>query len=204
MLTLSVAPLLCSDAHGKDIGVRGQVWPIRETDLLVHLKATAASFAQSGKLARWQDKAKNRAKTYVETPPAVIGIVNAVTESSRLFDPTITVRKDILDHRGNVIAKGGETINPLDYLPLSTSLLFIDGNDPEQVTWALGVREKNKIILTGGPVATLMRQHRRRLYFDQKGLISRRFAISSVPASVTQEGRSLRIREFPLSGKDGQ
>lgn len=195
-----VALILSSETHARDLGVRGQIWEISETDLLVHLHAKAAAFADSGGYDRWQDDAEQRAISYVETPVPVVGITNAVHESTRLFDPSITVRNDILDNVGHVIARAGTRINPLDYLPLSTALLFINGNEPEQVAWALGIELKSKIILTSGPVASLMREHGRPLYFDQKGLITARFAIASVPAIITQEGQSLRIREFPLNG----
>ncbi len=205
-LTLvSLAALLpCSEAHARDLGIRGQTWKIAETNLLVYLKAKAAEFEESGKLAAWQNDARERARSYVETPNSVTGITNAEVETRRLFDPTIKVRKDILDHQGRLIAKGGTTVNPLDYLALSAALLFIDGNDPAQVDWALGVEQKNKIILTSGPVASLMREYKRPLYFDQKGLITDRFGITKVPATVTQEGRTLLIREFPLIGKNAQ
>jgi conjugal transfer pilus assembly protein TraW len=184
--------------------VRGQIWEIVETDLLVYIKGKAAEFEKSGKLAKWQDDAETRARSYVETPNPVTGITDAIVERSRLFDPTITVRKDILDHQSRVIARAGTTVNPLDYLPMSTSMIFINGDDPAQVEWALGVETKNKIILTSGPVANLMRHHKRALYFDQKGLITGRFGITTVPATVIQEGRALRVREFPLSGENEQ
>jgi len=205
-LTLaSLAALLpYSEAIAKDLGVRGQVWEIKETDLLVYIKGKAAEFEKSGKLAAWQDDAETRARSYVETPNPVTGITNATVERSRLFDPSITVRKDILDHQSRVITRAGTTVNPLDYLPLTTSMIFINGNDPAQVSWALNVETKNKIILTSGTVANLMRQHKRALYFDQKGLITDRFGITTVPATVIQEGRALRVREFPLTGENVQ
>lgn len=184
----------------RDLGVRGQTWNIIETDLLVHLKARASDFVTSGRLANWQKDAERRTRSYVNAPNPVAGIGKATERRSRLFDPSMTVRSDILDHQGQTLAKAGTTINPLDYLPLSTALLFIDGNDPKQVDWALKVERKNKIILTSGPVAALMRRHKRPLYFDQKGLITSRFAITAVPAAITQEGRALRIREFPVPG----
>jgi len=198
------ALLPCSEAQAKDLGVRGQVWEIAETDLLVYIKGKAEAFEKTGKFAKWQDDAKARARSYVETPTPIVGVTNATTERNRLFDPTITVRKDILDHQSRLIAKAGTAVNPLDYLPLSTSLVFINGDDPAQVNWALGIETKNKIILTSGPVASLMRQYKRALYFDQKGLLTDRFGITTVPATVTQEGRALRIREFPLSGEERQ
>ncbi len=135
---------------------------------------------------------------YAENPPPVPGIVRATGESSRLFDPSITVHHDIRDHEGRLIAKAGTTVNPLDYIALSTTLAFIDGTDETQVAWALAREETTRIVLVNGLVLDLMRTHRRRLYFDQKGLLARHLAITAVPATVEQEGRALRIREFPV------
>ncbi len=204
------APFLCSEAPARDLGVRGQVWEIRETDLLAHLRAKAAAWGAAGAgsaaggLAAYRRDAERRVRAYAESPPAVAGIARATRARSRLFDPSITVRNDILDHEGRVIAHAGTTVNPLDYLPLETVLLFIDGTDDAQVAWALARPGRTKIVLTKGPVLALMRAHGKPFYFDQKGLLTGRFAIASVPATVTREGRALRIREFPLSGETKQ
>lgn len=184
--------------------MRGQTWAIQETDLLAHLKTKAAAFTESGALAAWQHDAKRRVRSYVETPPPVVGVTPALEDRSRLFDPSIRVTEDIHDHEGHLIAKAGTLINPLDYVTLSKDLLFVDGRDEAQVTWALAFDRPAKIVLVAGPVLALMREHKRALYFDQKGLLTRRFQIAAVPASVTQDGRHLRIREFPLSGKDAR
>jgi len=181
--------------------VRGQTWEIREIDLLAHLKAKAAAFAGNGGLAAWQKDAERRVRSYVETPAPVAGIAPAREDRSRLFDPSIRVTEDIRDHEGSLIAKAGTLVNPLDYVTLSKDLLFVDGRDEAQVTWALAFERPAKIVLVAGPALALMREHNRPLYFDQKGLLARRFEIAAVPASVTQDGRRLRIREFPLSGK---
>jgi len=181
--------------------VRGHTWEIIETDLLAHLKAKASAFTESGALAAWQHDAKRRVRSYVETPPPVAGVTPALEDRSRLFDPSIRVAEDIRDHEGRLIAKAGTLINPLDYVTLSKDLLFVDGRDEAQVAWALGIKRPAKIVLVAGSVAALMREHKRALYFDQKGLLTRRFQIAAVPASVSQDGRRLRIREFPLNEK---
>ena len=199
LIALSVVPFPYSEAQAKDLGVRGQTWEIMEVDLLVFMQAKAAEFAKSGQLEKWQKNAKARARSYVETPTPVTGIIHAQSESQRLYDPSIRVRHDILDHQGRLIAKRGTKINPLDYLSLTTELLFVDGNDKSQMQWALNIEGKTKIILVDGPVGTLMRQHKRALYFDQKGILSTQFQINAVPTSITQQERKLLIREFPIS-----
>lgn len=188
----------------KNLGVRGHTWEIIETDLLTHLKAKASAFAGNGGLDAWQKDAERQVRSYVETPPPVADVTPALEDRSRLFDPSIRVAEDIHDHEGRLIAKAGTLVNPLDYVTLSKDLLFIDGRDEAQVTWALGIKRPAKIVLVAGPVAALMREHKRALYFDQKGLLTRRFQIAAVPASVSQDGRRLRIQEFPLNKKSAE
>jgi len=197
-------PLPYSKIHAKDLGVRGQTWEIIETDLLIFMKAKAGEFVKNGKLEHWQKQAKARTRAYVETPTPVTGMTHVLEESQRLYDPSIRVRHDILDHQGRLIAKRGTKVNPLDYLPLTTELLFVDGNDTAQMNWALDIPGKTKIILVDGPIANLMRKHKRALYFDQKGLLSAQFQISAVPTSIIQSGRKLLIREFPISERSGR
>ena len=85
----SLAALLpYSEATAKDLGVRGQVWEISETDLLVYIKSKAAEFEKSGKLEAWQNDAKTHARSYVETPNPVTGITNAIVERNRPLNET--------------------------------------------------------------------------------------------------------------------
>lgn len=184
--------------------MRGHTWEIIETDLLAHLKAKAAAFAGDGGLDAWQKDAERQVRSYVETPPPVAGVPPALEDRSRLFDPSIRVAEDIRDDKGRLIAQAGTLINPLDYVTLSKDLLFVDGRDKAQVAWALAFERPAKIVLVAGQVAALMREHKRPLYFDQKGLLTRRFQIAAVPASVSQDGRRLRIREFPLNKKSAE
>lgn len=184
--------------------MRGQVREVRETDLLQHLRARAAAWEANGGLDAYRRDLEHRARLYVESPPPVAGIVHATEVKSRLFDPTVTVRHDIRDHKGSLIARAGTTVNPLDHVTLSTTLVFIDGGDADQVAWALARDARTRIVLVDGPILDLMREHKRRLYFDRHGLLTRCFAIAAVPATVEQEGRSLRVREFPLDGEDGR
>lgn len=51
------------------------------------------------------------------------------------WDPTFTVKETITDMQGKVIARKGDTINPLDKVPFAQVLYFIDGDDQAQVEW---------------------------------------------------------------------
>ena len=53
-----------------------------------------------------------------------------------------------------------------------------------------------KPILVGGEPLKLMRQWKREVFYDQGGVLSRKFLLKQSPAIVSQEGRRLRIDEI--------
>src|SRR3546814_6609702 len=73
----------------------------------------------------------------VRRPRPVAGISLVVRDRSWIFDPAMRVEQDILDHKGNVIARAGQRVNPLDFVTVRQKLVFIDGDDKDQMSWAL-------------------------------------------------------------------
>ena len=58
---------------------------------------------------------------------------------------------------------------------------------------------KVKPILTAGSYLDLMKSWRVPVYYDQQGVLVRRFGITQVPALVSQEGMRLRIDELEVA-----
>ena len=112
-------------ASAKDLGVRGETWPVAEPDLLTQIEARLTDMERSGELARLQGEARSRARASVEEPPPVAGIAPARTERSRLFDPSITVERDILGPDGTLIAAAGTRVDPFAHGTFARDLLFI-------------------------------------------------------------------------------
>ena len=182
----------------KDLGVRGAVWPVAEPDLLARIEARLASLEASGELARMRRDALDRAIERIEGPGRVEGIGPARVRRTRLFDPSITVERDIRTDDGTLIAAQGALINPLEVYPLTRDLLFIDGARPTEVAWALGHDRPARIVLLAGRPLDLMRAHGRPFFFDQNGRLSKRFGLRATPSLVAAEGSMLRITEVPL------
>ena len=139
---------------------------------------------------------------HIYRPAPVAGITKTVEGRSWLYDPTVTLQNDLRGVDGVVFHHAGEKVDPLDYRPMPVWLVFIDGDDKAQVDWALALDKrmagKTKIVLVSGPIIDLQRQTKHQLYFDQMGLLTKRFTIAHVPATVSQEGRMLRIAEVKL------
>lgn len=186
----------CCDAS--DLGAHGKTYPVVETDLLAHIRAKLGQLDASGALALMQEQFRARVERNARRPPPVAGIVRAGEDRTWLMDPSIVAQRDIADHRGVVFVRAGSRVNPLEFTAFSKELVFIDGDDPEQLAFAqrrLAVGPA-KVILTSGDVFDAMRAVGVAAYFDQDGRLTQRFGILAVPATVVQEGLAMRIREW--------
>lgn len=196
--------LVAFPAAARDYGQQGTVWSIAEPDLLQQIHARLMQLERSGETAKLNEELKRRTIARVNRPSPVAGLVQASTNRSWMFDPTITVERDIADDKGRVIIAAGTRVNPLDTVPLRAPLVFLDGDEPDQVAWALARfgRTSAKFILVKGAPLELMKARQRRFYFDQGGTLVKRFDIRAVPAAVEQQGRVLRITEETVKPRE--
>ncbi len=199
-----LAAALCAlpvAVSAKDLGVRGATWPVAEPDLLAQIEARLLEMERSGALARLQEEARANARRTLEEPDAAPGIAPAREERSRLFDPAITVARDIRTADGTLIAAAGTRVNPLERMTLARDLLFVDGRREAEIAWALSHDRPAKIVLLAGRPLELMRRHRRPFFFDQGGRLAARFGLRLTPSLVVQDGTRLRITEFPVEDR---
>ena len=197
LATLPVATIT-PDASAKDLGVRGAIWPVAEPDLLEEIETRLIDMQRSGELARLEDEAREGARRRLEEPEPVPGIAPATEERSRPFDPAIVVAQDIRTPDGTLIAAAGTRVNPLERLPLTRDLIFVDGRREAEIAWALAHDRPAKIVLLAGRPLDLMRHHRRPFFFDTGGRLAARFGIAATPTLVEQDGSRLRLTEVPV------
>ena len=202
MLLAAVLAGMTAAASAKDLGVRGATWPVAEPDLLEEIEARLVGMQRSGELARLEDEARSRARRKLEEPDPVPGIAPARDHRSRSFDPSVAVARDIRTPDGVLIAAAGTRVNPLERLPLTRDLVFVDGRREAEIAWALAHERPVKIVLLAGRPLDLMRRHRRPFFFDAGGRLAERFAITATPTLVVQDGQALRITEFPVPDRD--
>jgi conjugal transfer pilus assembly protein TraW len=199
---LSFAVAAAPPAAAKDYGQVGTVFPVIEPDLLRVIEAKLQKMQATGQIDALNQQMRTRTEAKVRRPTPVPGIEAATKPRSWMYDPSIVIDHDIRDHKGTLIAAAGKRINPLDFIVVSTPLVFIDGDDDAQVAWALKrYSDKAKLILVKGAPLELMTKRQRRFYFDQSGTLTTKFGITSVPAVVEQSGRELRITETPVGAK---
>jgi conjugal transfer pilus assembly protein TraW len=203
-IALLVEPLEFSNAHAKDLGIDGTIYKIKEKDGLSYIKDKLNDMEQSGEIAKHQKEWVEKTEQRVKRPKAAIENPLKATEYKvRYFDPTITLKRDIRDISGNFIAKRGEQINPFEKaLHIDLNLIFIDGDDVEQVLFAKEQLKSNKykkhIILIRGNIMSLMEKYQVRLYFDQQANLINHFSLNKFPSVLTREGNKIKIEEVAL------
>lgn len=187
-------------AMARDYGRQGAVFRIVEPDLLEVIRARLTRMQADGAIDAANRALAQRTVARVRRPAAVAGITGAREDRAWLIDPSITVDQDLRDASGRVVLARGTRVNPLDTVSLLERLVFLDGDDPAQVAWAVAhtTSAAARLILVRGAPLDLMRARQRRFFFDQDGLLTRRLGIHAVPAVVEQRGRLLAAREIAL------
>lgn len=197
---LIIGLCLSSSLHAKDLGVVGRVYPIKEMDFLDFIQMRLLKLQQNGTLAKLNNQMVETVKKHVERPIPVAG--NARTRQYKTwdYDPSVMIPYDIKDASGNVLTPAGTIANPLKTVSLKTALIFYDGDDKEQIDWAIRTDKKlygkDKLILVNGSVAQQSKVFNRVLFFDQQGRLTNKFKIQHVPAIVTQNGLQLKVEEI--------
>lgn len=189
-------------SYAKDLGVMGETYPIVERDFLDFIQARITKMQQGGEWQKLKNQFQQDAIRYRDRPKKVESITRAQKTKSWAYDPSIRLDHDLITPDGKPIAAAGTRVNPLDYISLSKALIFYNGDDPDQVSWALAqdkkLNRRTKFILVQGSLLQQEKKCQKQVYFDQEGRLTTRFGIAHVPAMVSQEGLVLRIKEFLL------
>ncbi|MEQ9115671.1 MAG: type-F conjugative transfer system protein TraW [Rickettsiales bacterium] len=198
IILVALGLFLSFDSAAKDFGVVGHTYEIKEQDIVEYIKAQL----KETDLVELEEKTKEAVRKRVNRPLPVENITKATENKSYYFDPTYVLNDNIYDHEGRLIHPIGTTINPLEKVPFRNALIFINGDDKEQVEFALKAYKdrdsRAKIVLINGSPIELQKEHRIWIYFDQSGVLTKKFGIEHVPAIVSQEKLKLKIEEVKL------
>jgi len=187
---------------GTSLEVMGETYPIIEMDFLDFIKSRIEMMQKNGQWQSLQNHVQKDAIRYRDRPKKVEGITRVRETKSWKFDPSIVLDHDVMTPDGKMIALAGTHVNPLIYAALSKALVFYDGDDADQVKWALDQDKKlkgnDKLILVNGSILSQEKLFKKPIYFDQAGRLTTRFGITHVPSVVVQDGMVLSITEVKL------
>lgn len=200
ILILLVSLQLSLQIYAKDFGNRGQAYPIVEQNLLEVIYQNLTTYKKTGQLDKMQKDFQAQVERTTVRPNGS-ELKKALSTKVRFFDPSLTLQKTIKNHKGEIIADKGKSVNPLDYIQLSKELVFINGDRVEELEFAakkLKNNADNKIILVNGNVKDANKFLNNPVYFDQNARLINRFNLEATPSVISQEGKVLKITEVAL------
>ena len=181
-----------------DLGVVGTVFPIKERNIMTVMQEKLNS--PMGKKLRkdFETRLKDLGESQHYLPTQNTTLTSTKEHRTYLFNPSISLDRDLADHNGTRFYQAGTKVNPLNQITLSKEYLFIDGDRPRQVAWALAYKKTKPvmIVLVRGDPMRLMRASGVQVFFDQEEAMAKRFQLTHVPCSMAQEGVYLRITEW--------
>ncbi len=190
----------CQEEQFKDYGNKGHLFEILEVSVLEEIMSKLKEAEEKGEIQKLQKEFNDRVKAKILRPNPVPDIKKASINRLWTYSPTFTQETDIVNHEGRIIVKAGTTVNALDKFSWGEPLIFIDGDDDEQVSWVMTNHKSGKIVLVSGSPLELQKKINRPVFFDQGGILCRRFKIEAVPCVVEQEKgqKHLKINEVKI------
>ena len=160
----------------------GPVYPVIEPDLLAILTQHVRD--ESAGVRQRQREAEAALRRYAERPTAVAGLTKAAVDRAWRYETPATDDRLIGD----------------DFL---REWLLIDADDPEQLALARRFMRghtvaTHRIVLVAGSLKAVREALGVRVWFDQAGRLTERFAIKAVPAHVRATKRAIVCREIAL------
>jgi conjugal transfer pilus assembly protein TraW len=179
----------------QNLGVYGSIYPIQELDMLVGLHQKLQTMKATGELARAQHDFIRQSRQHVLRPKAIDFVTDLGDQppQTHTFDPTIRVSRDITTPDGQLIAKAGTIINPLNTVHLQETLVFINGDNKEQLIWLKKQKRKMKVILVKGNIEKATKTLQQKIYFDQAGILCQRFQITHTPTLVDEDAKKPQL-----------
>lgn len=120
-------------------------------------------------------------------------------EKTSTLDLSSTWIDDLYVALDEIFIRQNESVNRRQVMSMDKPLLFIDGDDEQQIKWAKKTidhyQAKVRLVLTQGSILYLKKIFALPIYFDQKGRLTTKFNIKHVPAIVEQDVFTLKVRE---------
>ena len=101
---LFLFPAIQAKASGKDLGVHGKLYEIKEESMLSYVKRKAGEIDLR---ALRESMVKKIEESYAEHSLVSLDVPSATEERVRYIDPSVVVRNPLYDHTGKMISPRG-------------------------------------------------------------------------------------------------
>jgi conjugal transfer pilus assembly protein TraW len=190
-----------------DYGFLGPTKPVIEKNLIDEIASRVANIDG--------EKLKKQAVDNFWKKQSFISLPDAKQDEEFFINPTVKVTKDIVNPRGEVLARAGQVLNPLATLASKNIYILFNAKNNAHIEWLhsyLNSIEPNATVMImtsqldsnrGWEHLAVLRQHfGREIYIIPKELVDR-FKITALPAVVStdNEKQLLRINQIQVPKK---
>lgn len=204
---ISIEGAIASVKKGGHI-VQGELYAIKEPDILSVIEERAKNYDWSSALARVKKRMMDRLSPSFDLPT----VTEDVTE---YFAPTFTLPQNIVIPKYNnqpekMIAQAGTTINVLNYAKLQVPMIVFDQEDERQLRlvkdWIKTYPNADLFVVgqidakKDTPRQVELSKEFGKPVYPWFGKMTDRFGVRAVPAIVDQQGDRLRIRYVAPKG----
>lgn len=194
---------ILSPIYAKDLGQIGHGYPIAETDFIEMAQTLIQNKMNRGEWRLGEAGDLRAIKNSADRPAAVPDLKPTQKPRQWLFDPSFVAPQNVTDAQGKLLFTAGSRVNPLTQWHWTKTLIFFDGDDPNQVEWLEKYNQKIKaqsllILVQGSIHQTSLHFPHQKIYFDQGGKLVRRLGITQIPATVSSTSTALQITEVKI------
>jgi len=195
LLTLILTGGLSTGALARDLGKYGATYAISEEDAIVHIQKSIARYD-------WAKFKKKQIEKIINYQPKDLVKLSASKENKVfMVDMTGILKEDIIGGDGTVIYPKGYQYNPMEYVFMRRILVFINGQDQNQIEWYRKSPYphdlRTMLLLTDGSYSEVRKKLKTSVYYATKEIIDR-MGIKAVPSVAVQKGTQLEVREYCL------
>lgn len=167
-----------------DLGRWGQLYPINER---IQWKDKNSSILTQAKI----EKAINRAATSKESLPSCTKSIN------RYWDPTVTLKKDIIMPKYKIFIKKGTKFNPLEHGTMHRYMFLVNAEDKNQTALAEHYKFSSDIIVFNGSINKVKYSPYAHIYIATKPFVNT-FKPRCLPSIYIQQNKKFLIKEINM------
>lgn len=194
--------------------VAGPLYPIDEPDLIDLLAAEARQFDWAAYQAQIEQAIESG------MIDSGVRLPLAARDAQRYHTPAVPLLQDMVaeDEQGRhvVLAREGQTINPLQYQTMGKTIVVLDAGSPAQIAWARrlvrGNRGGSHAAAADGCVYDVFFVGKASLYDMREAFapcqtwplwqpFAQGFGVRATPSIIEQQGERFMIREVDVSRK---
>jgi len=183
--------IVIASANAKDLGTFGRTYPIAEKDALTEIEERARQ-------VNWEKVLDKRKLENFQGPPDKATLPRAQRGQVRQVDMTYTAEIDVPDGKGGILYPKGYTFNPLDFITYPKTIIVINGNDKDQVSWFKDSEYSQlmdvTLMITEGAFGVITKKVNRTVFYATTKIINR-FQLAAVPSIIKQKGQYMEVTE---------